>query len=62
MFAVLTVQVQVEDDLELQDRIEKLEEMGYNVTVEYEAEDDDVEPIVEDLDDVEFDEGENENA
>lgn len=60
MFAVLTVQVQVEDDMELQDRIEKLEEMGYSVTVEYEAEDDDVEPLVEDLDEIEFEEEEQE--
>lgn len=56
MFAILTVQIRVEDDNELQDRIEELENMGFSVNLEYEAEDEELDPLPEDLDEVEFEE------
>ena len=56
MFAILTVQIQVESADELQDRIEELENMGFSVNVEYEAEDEELDPLPEDIDEIEFDE------
>ena len=58
MFAILTVQIRVEDDNELQDRIEELENMGFSVNVEYEAEDEELDPLPNDLEEVEFDKDE----
>ena len=57
MFVVLTCQIQVEHEEELNDRIEELENMGFDVTVEYESEDDEVSPLAEEtMEEVEFEE------
>jgi len=55
MIAILTVQIQVEDATELQDRIEELENMGFSVNIEYEAEDEELDPLPEGLEEIEFD-------
>lgn len=41
MFAVLSVQINFEDDEDLNERISELENLGYVVTVEYDGEDED---------------------